>query len=118
VPVLAGSAAYAAAEAFGLRGSLELPANRALGFYAIVCAATLAGAALSATNIDPIAMLFWTAVVNGIVSVPIMLAMMVTVSGAQAVQTLALPMWIRLLGWLATLIMTITVGAFAWSSFG
>ncbi len=117
VPILAGSAAYAAAEVFGLRGSLELPANRALGFYAIVCAATLAGAALSATNIDPIAMLFWTAVINGIVSVPIMLAMMVIVSGAQAVQTLALPVWIRVLGWLATLIMTIVVGAFAWSSF-
>jgi hypothetical protein len=43
--------------------------------------------------------------------------MMVTVSGAQAVQTLALPVWIRVLGWLATLIMTITVGAFAWSVF-
>jgi NRAMP (natural resistance-associated macrophage protein)-like metal ion transporter len=117
VPILAGSAAYAVSETFGLRGSLELPANRALGFYAIVCAATLAGAALSATNIDPIAMLFWTAVINGIVSVPIMLAMMVTVSGAQAVQTLVLPVWIRVLGWLATLIMTITVGTFAWSIF-
>ena len=115
VPVLAGSAAYAVAEIFGLRGSLELPAHRALGFYAIVCAATLAGAALSATNIDPIAMLFWTAVINGIVSVPIMLAMMVTVSGEQAIRTLALPLWIRALGWLATLIMTVAVAAFLWS---
>ena len=44
VPVLAGSAAYAVAESFHLRGSLELPANRAIGFYAIVSAATLAGA--------------------------------------------------------------------------
>ena len=50
VPVLAGSAAYAVAEAFGLRGSLELPASRALGFYAIVGAATLGGAALTATQ--------------------------------------------------------------------
>ena len=65
-----------------LRGSLELPASRALGFYAIVGAATLGGAALLATNIDPIAMLFWTAVINGIVAVPIMIAMMVVVTQA------------------------------------
>src|SRR5207249_1685320 len=58
VPVLSGSAAYAVAEAFEMRGSLELPADRALGFYAIVAAATLGGGALAATNIDPIAMLF------------------------------------------------------------
>ena len=58
VPVLAGSAAYAIAEAFGMRGSLELPAQRAIGFYAIVGAATLAGAGLTLTNIDPIKMLF------------------------------------------------------------
>ena len=80
VPVLAGSAAYAVAEAFGMRGSLELPASRALGFYAIVGAATLGGAALAATPIDPIAMLFWTAVINGVVAVPIMFAVMAMVS--------------------------------------
>ena len=58
-------------------GDSELPASRALGFYAIVGAATLGGAALALTNIDPIAMLFWTAVINGVVAVPIMAAMMV-----------------------------------------
>ena len=51
VPVLAGSAAYAVADVFKLPGSLELPANRAIGFYAIVAAATLGGAALLATAI-------------------------------------------------------------------
>jgi hypothetical protein len=73
--------AAAVAEAFGIRGSLELPASRALGFYAIIGAATLGGAALAMTDIDPIAMLFWTAVLNSIVSVPIMAAMMLAVSG-------------------------------------
>ena len=51
VPILAGSAAYAVAEAFGLPGSLELPASRAIGFYGIVGAATLGGVALAATPI-------------------------------------------------------------------
>ena len=81
VPVLAGSAAYAVAETFGFAEALNCPPSRALGFYAIIGAATLGGAALAATNIDPIAMLFWAAVLNGVVAVPIMAAMMLTVSG-------------------------------------
>jgi Mn2+/Fe2+ NRAMP family transporter len=115
VPVLAGAAAYAVAEAFGMRGSLELPADRALGFYAIVGAATLGGAALATTEIDPIAMLFWTAVLNGIVSVPIMAATMLTVSGKNR-EALGLPRWLAALGWLATALMAVAVGAFALSS--
>jgi Mn2+/Fe2+ NRAMP family transporter len=108
VPVLAGSAAYAVADAFGLRGSLELPAQRAIGFYAIIAAATLAGAALAASRVDPIAMLFWTAVVNGVVAVPIMVAMMRVVSGNRS-KRFALPSWLRSLGWLACLLMGLAV---------
>lgn len=117
VPVLAGSAAYAVAEAFHMRGSLELPANRAIGFYAIVSAATLAGAALVLTEIDPIAMLFWTAVINGFVAVPIMVAMMflITHRGSQSGATL--PLWIKVLGWLAAALMAIAVGLLLWSQF-
>jgi Mn2+/Fe2+ NRAMP family transporter len=112
VPVLAGSAAYAVAEAFGLQGSLELPASRALGFYGIVGAATLGGAALSVTRIDPIAMLFWSAVVNGVVAVPIMVAVMLVVSNGAARQKFALPAWLVVLGWLASALMFAAVGFF------
>ena len=112
VPVLAGSAAYAVAEAFGFQGSLELPASRAIGFYAIVGAATLGGVALALTKLDPIAMLFWTAVLNGVVSVPIMAAMMLTVSGEMR-HRLHLPRWLLFLGWLATALMALAVGAYA-----
>ena len=65
VPVLAGSAGYAVAESFGWEGSLELPARGAPGFYLIVAAATLAGLGAALTPLDPIRMLFWSAVVNG-----------------------------------------------------
>ena len=116
VPVLAGSAAYAVAETFGMRGSLELPLGRALGFYAIVGAATLGGGALAATNIDPIAMLFWTAVINGIVAVPIMLAMMLVISGRTAIRALSLPRWLKFLGWLATALMAGAVAMLIWSN--
>jgi Mn2+/Fe2+ NRAMP family transporter len=116
VPVLAGSAAYAVTEAFGLRGSLELPASRAVGFYSIVGAATLGGAALAATNVDPIAMLFWTAVINGVVAVPIMAAMMWVVSSKRGGVAISLPRWIKVLGWLAVVLMTIAVVLMFWSS--
>jgi Mn2+/Fe2+ NRAMP family transporter len=112
VPVLAGSAAYALAETFGIQGSLELPASRALGFYAIIGAATLGGAGLASTSIDPIAMLFWAAVLNGVVSGPIMAAMMLAVSGKMR-SRIALPRWMYLLGWVATALMASAVGAYA-----
>ncbi|HWK97852.1 MAG TPA: divalent metal cation transporter [Pseudolabrys sp.] len=117
VPVLAGSAAYAVADIFKLPGSLELPANRAIGFYAIVAAATLGGAALLATNIDPIAMLFWSAVVNGVVAVPIMVATMVVLISKRGVRLLAAPRWLIVLGWLATALMAIAVVLLIWTSF-
>ena len=112
-PVLAGSAAYAVAELFHMRGSLELPANRAIGFYSIVSAATLAGAGLTLTKLDPIAMLFWAAVINGFVAVPIMIATMLVVSGKLR-RALNLPLWIKLLGWLGALLMAGTVGLLVW----
>ena len=116
VPVLAGSAAYAVAEAFGMRGSLELPASRALGFYGIVGAATLGGAALAATHIDPIAMLFWTAVINGVVAVPIMFAVMVMVSSRSGRSIFQLPRWLQFCGWLASGLMAVAIALFALSS--
>lgn len=116
VPVLAGSAAYAVAEVFKLPGSLELPANRAIGFYAIVAAATLGGSALLATNIDPIAMLFWAAVINGIVAVPIMFATMLVVAAKKQRRRVGLPKWLIVLGWLAAVLMAAAVGLLIWSS--
>jgi Mn2+/Fe2+ NRAMP family transporter len=115
VPVLAGSAGYAVAETFGFRGSLELPASRALGFYGIVGAATFGGAVLATTRIDPIAMLFWTAVINGIVAVPIMAAIMFLVSRKKRA-LFAAPLWLKVLGWLALALMTVAAAALGWTS--
>ena len=106
VPVLAGSAAYAVAETFGIPGSLELPANRAMGFYGIVGAATLGGVILAATPIPPMQMLFWAAVINGVVAIPFMLCMMIIVTAKSADKTFGLPHWIKTLGWLSAALMT------------
>src|SRR6202047_622057 len=77
VPVLAGSAAYGVAEAFGWPATLEAKAPEAVGFYGVIAAATLVGLGLGYTGIDAIHMLVWSAVLNGIVAVPIMAMMMV-----------------------------------------
>jgi Mn2+/Fe2+ NRAMP family transporter len=109
VPVLAGSAAYAVAETFGLKGSLELPASRAIGFYALIGTATMVGAFLTATNIDPIAMLFWAAVINGIAAVPIIAAMMLVTQNGARMGALSVPGWLRALGWITAGLMAFTV---------
>lgn len=112
VPVLTGSAAYALGDVLGLKSSLELPARRARGFYGILAFATLAGVALSALRLNPIALLFWSAVINGITAVPIMAAMMVLVSGRRGLEAFEIPGWLRALGWLATVLMAIAVAIY------
>jgi Mn2+/Fe2+ NRAMP family transporter len=82
-----------------------------------VGAATLGGGALAATKIDPIAMLFWTAVINGIVSVPILIAMMVAISGAARLKLVSIPCWLKALGWIGTGLMSLATGLLAWSYF-
>jgi Mn2+/Fe2+ NRAMP family transporter len=67
------------------------------------------------TKIDPIAMLFWTAVINGVVAVPIMVATMIVVSSKRE-EGLALPLWLVILGWLAAALMAIAVILLIWSS--
>jgi Mn2+/Fe2+ NRAMP family transporter len=75
----------------------------------MVGAATLGGGALAATDMNPIAMLFWTAVINGVIAVPIMLAMMVVVSSRNLNRKLKLHLGLKCLGWLGTALMTIAV---------
>jgi Mn2+/Fe2+ NRAMP family transporter len=72
VPVLAGSAAYAVAESFERPTGLSLQPAEARTFYAVIAIATIGGAALDFTPIDPIKALYWSAIVNGIVAVPLL----------------------------------------------
>lgn len=71
VPVLSGSASYAVAEAFSWRASLALKLNRAHGFYGVITVATLIGLLINFVGIDPIKALIVTAVINGVVAVPL-----------------------------------------------
>lgn len=111
VPVLAGSAAYAVAEAAGWRGSLSLRFDKGegLGFYGVVAAATLGGVVLCFTPIDPVRELFWSAVINGVIAVPIMGVMMLLATRADTMGQNVIGCRLRWLGWLATALMAGTV---------
>jgi len=111
VPVLAGSAGYAVAEVFGWESSLELPARRAPGFYLVVGASTLAGLGAALTPLDPIRMLFWSAVVNGVVAVPLMVAMMIVVADRKIMGKFAASRALMVGGWAATALMAVVVAA-------
>ena len=118
VPVLAGSAGYAVSESFGWEGSLELPARSAPGFYLVVTAATLAGLGAALTPLDPIRMLFWSAVVNGVVAVPLMAAMMVVVASSKIMGKFAASRTLTISGWCATALMAVVVAAMLVTSVG
>ena len=105
LPVLAGSAAYAVGEAFGMHVGLGRKLGRAKTFYAIIAAATLVGALLNFTPIDPIKALFWTAVVNGVVAVPIMAMLLVMSRRRDLMGDYILPTAIRNVGWFATAVL-------------
>ena len=111
VPVLAGSAAYAVAEAAGWQGSLSLRLDKGegRGFYGVVAAATLGGVALCFAPIDPVRQLFWSAVLNGVIAVPIMAVMMLLASRRATMGEHVIGKRLRALGWLATAVMTATV---------
>jgi Mn2+/Fe2+ NRAMP family transporter len=114
VPVLAGSAAYALAETFKWPIGLERKPEKAKGFYGTVGAATLLGVALNFTSIDPIKALFWSAVVNGVAAVPIMIVMMLMTANPKVTGTLRLPWRQKVFGWTSTAVMfLVTVGMIA-----
>lgn len=109
VPVLAGSAGYAVAEAFGLPKGLEKKPGQAKTFYGVIVAATMIAIGSIWLPIDPIKMLFWTAVINGVVSLPILGAMMVLARSHRQMGDYVANSWQTVLGWAAVLAMTIVV---------
>ncbi len=112
IPVLAGSAAYGVAEAFGWHATLEAKAPDAVGFYTIIAAATVIGFGLGFTGIDAIHMLVWSAVLNGIVAVPIMAMMMVIVGNEALMGRFKAGRRLTILGWIGTALMAVAVIAF------
>jgi NRAMP (natural resistance-associated macrophage protein)-like metal ion transporter len=109
VPVLAGSAAYAVSEAAGWPvGLARLPRN-AVAFYSTLALAMLVGIGLNFTPINPISALYWSAVVNGVAAVPIMVLLMIMTAQRRVMGEFTIGYGLKTLGWAATLAMVACV---------
>ncbi len=114
VPVLAGSAAFAVGETFGWHVGLARKAHKAKAFYGALAAAVAAGVVMNLMPIDPIKALFWSAVINGVVAVPVMAMLMLLATQRKAMGDFVLPPVLKVMGWLATLAMLLAaIGMFA-----
>jgi NRAMP (natural resistance-associated macrophage protein)-like metal ion transporter len=112
VPILAGSAAYAVSESFGWVEGLDRKPREAKAFYATIAVATIAGLTLNYVGIDPIKALYWAAVVNGLLAVPLMVVMMLIATSPRVMGRLAVRGRLAIGGWIATFVMAIVAATF------
>jgi NRAMP (natural resistance-associated macrophage protein)-like metal ion transporter len=115
IPVLAGSVAYAMAGAFNWKKGLELEPLEAKRFYSIIFISTLMGVVLCFTPINPIKALYWSAVINGVISVPIMALMMLMAVHPEIMGKFVITIKLKLLGWICTGVMAFAVVTMFWT---
>ena len=117
VPVLAGSAAYAVSELYGWKAGLSNGFKEARGFYLIIVAATGIGTVMGYLEVDPIKALVWSAIVNGVISVPIMAALMWIGQSEKLMGRYTISFRHRFFGWAATTVMAVAVAFMLATSF-
>ncbi len=117
VPVLAGSASYAIGEGLSWPVGFSRKFREAKAFYATIAFSTLVGVFINFSSINAIRALFWSAVINGVIAVPVMIVMMLVVSRPDIMGKFVVTGWLRFFGWLATFIMLAVALAMAVSSF-
>jgi Mn2+/Fe2+ NRAMP family transporter len=105
VPVLAGSAAYALSEAMGWKEGLERKVTEARGFYGVIAVSVLLGLGIQYSPISPMKALFWSAVINGVVAVPLMAVIILLVSKKSVMGAFTASRSLVVLGWIATAVM-------------
>ncbi|MFX1676411.1 divalent metal cation transporter [Paraburkholderia sp. A2WS-5] len=113
LPVLAGSAAYGAAGAFRWRGSLSLHLTLAREFYSVIVLAILGGVAITFLHLDPVKALYWSAVINGLAAVPVMIVVMLMGTSRRMMGKFAISGLLKVGGWTATAFMALAaIGMF------
>jgi Mn2+/Fe2+ NRAMP family transporter len=106
VPVLAGSSAYAIAEAAEWRGSLADHPSLGREFYAVISVGLALGLILDYAGFNPVSMLFWSAVLNGVLAPPLVIIVVLLTSSRAVMGARRNPLWLTLLGWLTVAVMT------------
>jgi Mn2+/Fe2+ NRAMP family transporter len=111
IPVLAGSTAYALAEARQWPIGLAREPRRAPAFYATIAAATLCGVLLNFVPVDPIRALVLSAVVNGIIAAPVMAVIMLMATNRRIMGRFVIGPGLQIFGWTATAVMAAAAAA-------
>jgi Mn2+/Fe2+ NRAMP family transporter len=106
VPVLAGSAAYGVAETMRWKFGMERKLAQATRFYGIIAAAMLIGLGMNFIGIDPIRALFWSAVINGVVAVPLIVVIMLMASSPRVLRQFVIRGPLKWGGWITAAFMT------------
>jgi Mn2+/Fe2+ NRAMP family transporter len=105
VPVLTGSSAYAVAETFGWRSGLDEKPQHAKKFYAVIAISTLIGVVIDFIGINPIAALFWTAVINGLIAPPLLVVVMFVSNNKKVLGERTNGLGTNIIGWIAAAVM-------------
>lgn len=109
VPILAGSGAYAISEMMKWKEGLNVKFSRAKGFYSIIIISISFGLALNFLNVNPIKALYYSAFINGIIAVPLLVAIMIVGDDKKIMKSETHPFWVRIFGWFGVLAMAIAV---------
>ena len=107
VPVLAGSGAYALCEISNWREGLELKFSKAKGFYLIIATSIIVGMFLNFLKINPIMALYYAAFINGIIAIPLLIAIMIVGNDSKIMGKETHPAWVKFFGWFAIVFMII-----------
>ena len=116
VPVLVGSCAYAVAEGAAWRGSMAQPLRGARKFYAVMAVAMAVGLALNYLGFNAVKMLFWSAVINGLLAPPLILLVILLTGNPKVMGNHVSPPLLRFLGWTTFLVMTAAAAGMIFTS--
>ncbi len=109
IPVLAGSGAYALSEVLSWKEGLEYKFLQAKGFYLIITLSIVFGGLFNFFKINPIAALYWSAFLNGIIAVPLLYLIMKIGDNPEIMGEERHPKWVKFFGWFAVVAMTIAI---------
>lgn len=109
VPVLAGSGAYAVCELMSWKEGLELKFFKAKGFYLIIALSVIAGMMLNFLGVNPITALYYAAFINGVIAVPLLIAILIVGNDKKIMGAETHPLWVKIFGWLAVVFIIILI---------
>ncbi|HKO15899.1 MAG TPA: divalent metal cation transporter [Gemmatimonadaceae bacterium] len=115
VPVLAGSAAYAVAEAASWRSGMDEKVRRARQFYGVIAVAMIVGMLLNFAQVDAIRLLIWSAVINGLLAPPLIVIILIVCNNARVMGEHRNRLAMNVLGGLAAGLMTAAAVALVWT---